>query len=169
MKNSKIIKIESFSPKNTERIAELLSKELSYGSIISLNGDLGAGKSVFSRGLIRGLGIDHNISSPTFNIVNEYMTPNNKIYHIDAYRLNDVEETFDIGLDEYLYDKKGICIIEWAEKIISILPKEYMKVTMVKDISIGENYRTIFFKPLGYYYEKILDNLYEKYKKVVLK
>ena len=99
----------------TIREGEKLGRTLKPGSVVALYGDLGAGKTVFTRGLAAGLGINYNVSSPTFTIVNEY--PGDvPLFHFDMYRLDDETELFDIGWDDYL-DRGGVCVVEWSEKV----------------------------------------------------
>ncbi len=109
--------------------------------MICLDGDLGAGKTAFAKGLIKSLGVEEHVTSPTFTIVNEY---NGKwpIYHFDVYRINDIEEMYEIGFEEYVYGD-GISIIEWADNIKEIIPSSHMKVEIKKDLNRGENYREI--------------------------
>ena len=99
----------------TIREGERLGQKLKPGSVVALYGDLGAGKTVFTRGLAAGLGIGMNVSSPTFTIVNEY--PRDvPLFHFDMYRLDSEAELFDIGWDDYL-DRGGVCVVEWSEKV----------------------------------------------------
>lgn len=116
----------------------------------------GAGKTKFTEGFLSFFGIQDEISSPTFNIVNEY-TPNNiNIYHFDVYRLEDSDEFYAIGGEEYF--EKGICLIEWGEIIKDVLPKNYLEIIIEKDINY-ENRRILNFNPHGEKYEKILQKL----------
>lgn len=103
-------------------------------------GDLGSGKTKFTQGFLSFWGLENEVSSPTFNIVNEYNTNNINIYHFDVYRLEDTSEFFEIGGEEYF--QKGICIIEWGELIEDILPKNYIKITFEKNEE-NENYRKL--------------------------
>jgi len=132
---------KSNSEKETENIAKSLSKQLSPGDVLCLNGDLGVGKTAFVKGIAKGLGISEYISSPTFTIVNCY---NGKLplYHFDVYRISDSDEMFDIGFDEYIMGE-GICIIEWSNIIADILPENRYEITINKNIDIHEDYREI--------------------------
>lgn len=135
----------SKSIKDTEHISKVLSKLLNPGDIICLIGELGAGKTCFSKGLINRLGVPNKyIASPTFTIINEY---NGKypIYHFDLYRLNNETDLEVLGFEEYFYGK-GITIIEWADKMKKLLPEDRLDIYLSY---MGENTRRIIFKPKG--------------------
>lgn len=135
----------------TKELAKRISSKLNNGDIIVLSGDLGSGKTKFTEGILSYFGLENEISSPTFTIVNEYISENTNIYHFDVYRLSDVDEFYAIGGEEYF--SKGICIIEWGEIIEEILPKDYMKITFSKDNS-DDNIRILNFEVFG---EKLKD------------
>lgn len=116
------------------------------------------GKTKFTEGFLSFFNLQDEISSPTFNIINEYSTPSISIYHFDVYRLNDINEFYEIGGEEYF--EKGICLIEWGNLILDAIPQEHLELTLAKD-SQNENIRTLQFKAIGKKYEKILDNLKE--------
>ncbi|MCQ2533487.1 MAG: tRNA (adenosine(37)-N6)-threonylcarbamoyltransferase complex ATPase subunit type 1 TsaE [Clostridia bacterium] len=120
--SSKIYK--TTSPEETERIGRELAKTLKSGDIITLDGDLGAGKTVFTRGVTSGLNIEAHVCSPTYTIVNEYIGKENSIlpavFHFDTYRLTGSDDFYDSGLEEYLY-RDGICVIEWSSIIKEVL------------------------------------------------
>jgi tRNA threonylcarbamoyladenosine biosynthesis protein TsaE len=101
-------------PEDTEVVGEALGKLLPGGSVLAYTGDLGAGKTAFTRGLARGLGITERVTSPTFNIVNEYEGGRLPLFHFDLYRLGSAEELFDIGWEDYLA-RNGVCAVEWSE------------------------------------------------------
>ncbi len=132
--------VETFSEKETFDVGFALAKELKGGEIISLDGDLGVGKTVFSKGIGKGLGVEQIINSPTFSIVNEY-AGRIKLYHLDVYRINSEDELYDIGFYE-MADSGVVMLIEWAEKIREILPP-HMAVKIEKDLSKGIDYRRI--------------------------
>ncbi|MBQ3038729.1 MAG: tRNA (adenosine(37)-N6)-threonylcarbamoyltransferase complex ATPase subunit type 1 TsaE [Clostridia bacterium] len=132
---------KSNSPKETENIARAFSKELKSGDVLCLNGDLGVGKTAFVQGLVKALGVNEPISSPTFTIVNCY-EGTLPIYHFDVYRIDDSDEMYEIGFEEYVYGN-GISIIEWSEKIADILPENRYEIEICKDYSIHEDFRTI--------------------------
>jgi len=106
----------SNSPAQTEKIGAALAKCLSPGAVIAYRGDLGAGKTAFTRGLARGLGIDESVTSPTYTIVNEYLSGRMPLFHFDMYRLGSSDELFDIGWDDYL-ERGGVCAVEWSENV----------------------------------------------------
>lgn len=130
----------SKSANDTLNFAKNFAKTLKKGDIIVLVGDLGSGKTKFTEGILSFFGIENEISSPTFTIVNEYNTPSVDIYHFDVYRLNNSYDFYNIGGDEYF--NKGICIIEWGEIIEDALPEKYTKITFERDLE-NENYRTL--------------------------
>ncbi|MCL2220856.1 MAG: tRNA (adenosine(37)-N6)-threonylcarbamoyltransferase complex ATPase subunit type 1 TsaE [Oscillospiraceae bacterium] len=137
-----IIKITNTnSEAETAAEGEELGRTLSPGAVVALYGDLGAGKTAFTRGLAIGLGIEMPVSSPTFTIVNEY--PGDiPLFHFDMYRLENESELFDIGWDDYL-ERGGVCAIEWSEKVPGAFPPDTIKVRLE---SCGENVRTITIK-----------------------
>lgn len=104
------------SPAQTERVGEALAKHLSAGAVIAYRGDLGAGKTAFTRGLARGLGITESVTSPTYTIVNEYLGGRLPLFHFDMYRLGGEDELFDIGWEDYL-ERGGVCAVEWSENV----------------------------------------------------
>ena len=122
----------SHSENDTIEFAKNFAKKLNKHSIILLSGDLGSGKTKFTEGILRYFELDDEISSPTFTIVNEYDAKDVKIFHFDLYRLEDIDEFYAIGGEEYL--QNGICIFEWGEMIESILPKGYIKITFSRDL-----------------------------------
>lgn len=122
----------SHSEEDTISFANEFASKLNSNSIIVLSGDLGSGKTKFTEGILKHFGLEDEISSPTFTIVNEYDTNNQKIYHFDLYRLSDIDEFYAIGGEEYL--QNGICIFEWGEMIEDILPNSYIKITFSRDI-----------------------------------
>ena len=106
----------SHSPAETEDFAAAFAKQLRGGEIIAFRGDLGAGKTAFTRGLARGLGITERITSPTYTIVNEYPDGRLALFHFDMYRLSDADELFDLGWEDYLA-RGGVCAVEWSENV----------------------------------------------------
>lgn len=126
----------------TEKIGEEFAASLKAGDVLCLYGDPGAGKSVFVRGLARGLGIEAYITSPTFTLVNEYDDGKIPLYHFDAYRLSDAISAEGSGLDEYFY-YGGICAVEWPENIMDIIPKNHYSITVSRDLSVSDDYRII--------------------------
>ena len=133
----------SKNEQDTINFATRLAANLKIGDIIVLSGDLGAGKTKFTQGILKYFNLENEISSPTFTIVNEYTNSTIPIYHFDVYRLADVDEFYAIGGEEYF--SKGICIIEWGELIESILPANHIKITINKDFA-NENQRKIIIE-----------------------
>ena len=128
----------SHSSVETMNFAFELASKLHTGDVVVLSGELGSGKTKFTEGFLKFYGLDSEISSPTFSIVNEYKKDDINIYHLDVYRLEDVDEFYAIGGDEYF--SSGISIIEWGEIIQEALPKQYIKIDFKKDKS-DENIR----------------------------
>lgn len=124
-------KIITYSEEETKKIANKIASEINGEKVIVLNGELGAGKTKFTEGFLTYFGLEKEISSPTFTIVNEYRNEKATIYHFDVYRLSDIDEFYAIGGEEYF--SKGICIIEWGDIIEEALPKHYMKINIKKD------------------------------------
>ena len=123
--------IASKSEQETESAGFQLAQTLPAGSTVLLNGNLGAGKTVFSRGFARGLGITEPVSSPTYTIVQEYDLPGGgRLYHLDLYRISDVNSALAFGVDEFLDDPNGIALVEWPERIEGILPDHAVQVTL---------------------------------------
>ena len=104
------------SPMETEKVGEALGKVLQPGSILAYEGDLGAGKTAFTRGLARGLGATEQVTSPTYTIVNEYLSGRMPLFHFDMYRLASSDDLWDIGWEDYL-DRNGVCAVEWSENV----------------------------------------------------
>ena len=121
----------SHSSNETMDFATKLASKLHIGDVVVLTGELGAGKTKFTEGFLKYFGLDKEISSPTFNIVNEYKKDDINIYHFDVYRLEDVSEFYAIGGEEYF--SSGICIIEWGELIEEALPKNCIRIYFKKD------------------------------------
>lgn len=136
----------SKSEEDTINFASQFASKLQLGNIIILSGDLGAGKTKFTQGILKYFNLENEISSPTFTIVNEYTDSAIPIYHFDVYRLADIEEFYAIGGEEYF--SKGICIIEWGELLENILPADYIKITINKYLE-NENYRKIIVETFG--------------------
>ena len=126
------------APAETEKVGEALAKQLLPGAVIAYRGDLGAGKTAFTRGLARGLGADEPVTSPTYTIVNEYLSGRLPLFHFDMYRLGSADELFDIGWEDYL-DRGGVCAVEWSENVEQAL-EDAITVTIEK---LGENTRRI--------------------------
>jgi tRNA threonylcarbamoyladenosine biosynthesis protein TsaE len=118
----------SKSQQETFEFGQKIGKSLKGGEVITLDGELGAGKTVFTKGLATALGITDEITSPTFTILNIYENSPLTLYHYDAYRLKSGEEAYGSGLTDYLCARDGVCVIEWAQNIASALPKKIIKI-----------------------------------------
>ena len=126
------------SPEETEKIGEALAKSLQPGTILAYRGDLGAGKTAFTRGLARGLGCKETVTSPTYTIVNEYLGGRLPLFHFDMYRLASSDDLWDIGWGDYL-DREGVCAVEWSENVQDAM-EDAITVTIEK---LGETTRRI--------------------------
>ena len=134
--------IETRSAEVTFEVGRKIGEEANAGQVFTLIGDLGVGKTVFTQGLARGLGIEEPISSPTFTIVQVYEDGRLPFYHFDVYRIGDVEEMEEIGYEDYFYGE-GVTLIEWSNLIEEILPKQRTEIVIEKDLSNGFDYRKI--------------------------
>lgn len=128
----------------TYEFGKQIGKSLKGGEVITLDGELGAGKTVFTKGLAVALGIQEEITSPTFTILNIYENSPLSLYHYDAYRLSSGEEAYGSGLTDYLCARDGVCVIEWAKNIESALPKKLIKI---KINYLSANEREIIYEP----------------------
>ena len=137
-----MVVIDSFCAKDTYELGEKIGQMAEPGMVISLTGDLGVGKTVFTQGLAKGLGIEEPVNSPTFTIVQVYEEGRLPLYHFDVYRIGDIEEMDEIGYEDYFYGE-GVCLIEWADLIREILPEQMCRVTIEKDLEKGFDYRKI--------------------------
>lgn len=134
--------IETGGPEETFRIGEKLGNRARPGQVFTLTGDLGVGKTVFTQGLAKGLGIKETVNSPTFTILQIYEEGRLPFYHFDVYRIGDVEEMEEIGFEDYVFGE-GVCLIEWANLIEEILPASRIEVKIEKDLQRGFDYRRI--------------------------
>ena len=134
--------IESNCEKETYELGCRLGQEARAGQVYTLVGDLGVGKTVFTKGLAAGLGIEEPVSSPTFTIVQVYEEGRLPFYHFDVYRIGDVEEMDEVGFEDYVYGE-GVSLIEWANLIEEILPQHYTEEKIEKDLEKGFDYRRI--------------------------
>lgn len=147
--------IKTFSVEETEKIAAQLALLLKPGVVITLEGELGSGKTSFTKGLANGLGVKQTVNSPTYTIVKEYQGEI-PLYHMDVYRLENSEE--DIGFDEYFHGE-GVSVVEWAHFIEEFLPKERLNITIKH---VDDHTRLIEFLPKGQYYESVVTELLRK-------
>lgn len=142
MNVSKKMVLESNSAEETFALGEKLGKECTAGQVYTLIGDLGVGKTVFTQGFAKGLGVEGPVNSPTFTILQVYEDGRMPFYHFDVYRIADVEEMDEIGYEDCFYGE-GVCLIEWANLIEEILPETYQQITIEKDLEKGFDYRRI--------------------------
>mgnify|MGYP004495757615 CR=1 FL=1 len=133
---------ETYSAKETAELGRRLGKEAKAGEVYTLIGDLGVGKTVFTKGIAEGLGITEPVNSPTFTIVQVYDTGRMPFYHFDVYRIADIEEMDEIGYEDYFYGE-GLTMIEWANLIEEILPEKRKDIVIEKDLEKGFDYRKI--------------------------
>jgi len=145
------IEIKSYSTEDTIAVSQKIASLLRSGDVITLDGDLGAGKTVFTQGLAKSLGVEDYVTSPTFTIMNIYNVVNvtnpnvdNEVYHFDVYRICSPEEMYEIGFDEYLYGD-GVCIIEWSSLIEELIPESAIRIQILKD-DTNLDERTIIIK-----------------------
>lgn len=148
MSENKIMILESQSEEETFLIGKKLGQEAKAGDVFTLIGDLGVGKTVFTKGIGAGLGIVEDISSPTFTIIQQYDDGRIPLYHFDVYRIGDVEEMFELGYEDYFYGN-GLTLIEWANLIEEILPTRRKEITIEKNLNLGFDYRKITIKEVG--------------------
>ena len=147
------LKFVSKNINDTLTIAENIESEKFENMIICLDGELGSGKTIFVKGFAKALGIDDNITSPTFNIIKEYPKAELPLFHMDVYRLDELEE--DIGIKDY-YNEGGVTIIEWSELIKDQLPEERLEINFK---IIDEDTRILIFKPFGKIYEDLCESV----------
>jgi tRNA threonylcarbamoyladenosine biosynthesis protein TsaE len=146
----------SHDPAATRALGEALGQRLAAGDVVCLAGDLGAGKTLLVQGLADGLGIEGDVTSPTFTILQVYDGGRLSLYHFDLYRLDDAGQLDDIGFDEYT-GGPGAAVIEWADKFADAMPAEHLWIEL--KLSGGENERLIGFEPVGDRYRKLCEEL----------
>jgi len=154
-----LYKYISNSENETMNLAGKLASKLQTGDVVVLSGDLGSGKTKFTEGFLTYFGLQDEISSPTFTIVNEYCKDNTNIYHFDVYRLNSSDEFYAIGGDGYF--ENGISIIEWGEIIADALPSNYIHISFERNLD-DENKRILNIKPIGNKYINIIKEICER-------
>ncbi len=148
-------KVISHSPEDTQRLGEKLGRLAQAGDVFCLVGELGAGKTCLTQGIARGLDILGHVSSPSFVLIREHRG-RLPLYHIDLYRADRLEEVAALGLDDYLYGE-GICVVEWAERAMSLLPPDHLLVRLEY---LSETERRITFEPQGERYADLLSKLW---------
>ncbi len=145
----------SLSPDNTRHLGEIMGNLAGAGDVFLLTGKLGAGKTCLTQGIARGLGIREYAVSPTFILMREMKGGRLPLYHIDFYRLDNLQELADLGLDDYFYGN-GLCVVEWAEKAMELLPREYLDV---KIFYTSETERRLVLEANGERYNELLNRL----------
>ena len=146
-------KVTTYSEKETIELAQNIESEKFPNMVICLEGDLGSGKTVFTKGFAQAMEIDEEVTSPTFNIIKEYTSGDMPLYHMDVYRLDGNVD--DLGIEEY-YKKKGVTIIEWSDTIVDYLPEKRLNIK-IKSSDEDENKRTIIITPYGKKYEELCE------------
>lgn len=144
----------SHSAEDTINFANKLASKLNIGDVVVLNGDLGSGKTKFTEGILKYFGLENEISSPTFTIVNEYNAKDLNIFHFDVYRFADSSEFYAIGGEDYFL--QGLCIIEWGTIISDALPSEYIEINFEKSDE-NENFRLLKVRTFGNKYDSIFE------------
>lgn len=142
------------SPEETQRLGTILGQLAQPGDVFLLGGGLGVGKTCLTQGIAWGLGVEGYATSPSFVVINQYQG-RLPFYHIDLYRLDRIEEVIELGLDDYLYGR-GVCVVEWAEKALDVLPKEHL---LVKISFLSDTGRIFVLKPSGQRYVELLSQL----------
>jgi len=155
MHNKKLV-LQAASLYETEQLAAWLGTQAWAGMVMALDGDLGAGKTTFSKALAASLGVKEIVSSPTFTIIKEYEGQTLPFYHMDVYRLS-MEEADELGLDEYFYGQ-GVTVVEWASLIEELLPEQYLAIEIE---TIDEQQRQVQLQAYGDKYEHLLQSLQE--------
>lgn len=138
---------ETHSMEETRKLGRQMGTAAGPGDVLTLSGDLGVGKTVFTKGFALGIGVTEAVSSPTFTIVQEYHSGRLPLYHFDVYRIGDPEEMDEVGFDDYVYGD-GVSLIEWAELIEEILPEKRTRILIEKDVEKGFDYRKITVEKL---------------------
>lgn len=134
--------IETFSERDTFQLGENMGREAKPGEVYALMGDLGVGKTVFTKGMAKGLGVEDVVNSPTFTILQQYEGGRLPLYHFDVYRIENIEEMEELGYEDYFYGE-GVCLVEWADSIEEVLPENFFQIKIEKDLEKGLNYRKI--------------------------
>ena len=134
--------LESYSEEDTFHFGETMGTEASPGTVITLRGNLGVGKTVFTKGFAVGLGITEIVNSPTFTILQIHEGGRLPLYHFDVYRIGDISEMDEIGYDDYFFGE-GVCLIEWASRIKELIHESAIRITIEKDLAKGFEYRRV--------------------------
>ena len=126
------MEVECYSVEETQKFASEFSKTIEMGSIISLNGNLGSGKTTFAQGFARGMGVKQHVGSPTFKLVSEYYGENMKLFHVDCYRLSGIEDFLNMGGENLLLPESGVSLFEWASIIEGVLPNNTIVIDFIR-------------------------------------
>lgn len=148
-----MLEFKTTDPEKTMAIAKQLGQQVQAGDVLLLDGDLGAGKTTFTKGLAASLGIERYIKSPTFTLIREYQDGRLPLYHMDVYRLEETGAS-DLGLEEY-FDGNGVSVIEWSQFIAEELPSDYLMIHFNKDVH-DDQVRTLVLEPHGARYEALV-------------
>jgi tRNA threonylcarbamoyladenosine biosynthesis protein TsaE len=151
------LSIVSRAPEETRILGAALAPLLVPGDVVSLSGDLGAGKTVFVQGLASALGVDRQVTSPTFTLVHEYQG-RYPIIHMDVYRLTSFQEVLDLGFEELL-DHSSVMVVEWGEAVAPLLPRRYLRVDIRRDPEADEDDRVVSFVPYGYDWRRKVESM----------
>ncbi|GAX07138.1 tRNA threonylcarbamoyladenosine biosynthesis protein TsaE [Secundilactobacillus pentosiphilus] len=154
------VTVKVSTPEETMAIGQKMAPLLEPKDIILLDGDLGAGKTTFTKGLAAGLGIKRNVKSPTFTIIREYQDGRIPLYHMDVYRLEDGSGD-ELGLEEY-FNGDGVSVVEWSKFVADELPADYLRIAFKRLDDEGESQRELIFEPHGKRFEEMLKKLREK-------
>lgn len=139
--------IETMTSEETFAFGRRIGEQALPGTVICVDGDLGVGKTVLAQGIAKGLGITEHVVSPTFTILQEYRDGRLPFYHFDVYRIEDPDEMYEVGFEDYFYGD-GVCMIEWAKLIQELLPEEHVHITVEKKNEKGPDYRRIIVEGL---------------------
>ncbi|GAX00974.1 tRNA (adenosine(37)-N6)-threonylcarbamoyltransferase complex ATPase subunit type 1 TsaE [Secundilactobacillus silagei] len=154
------VTVKVSTPEETMTIGQQIAPLLAPKDIILLDGDLGAGKTTFTKGLAAGLGIKRNVKSPTFTIIREYQDGRIPLYHMDVYRLEDGSGD-ELGLEEY-FNGDGVSVVEWSKFVADELPADYLRIAFKRLDDLGENQRELTFEPHGARFVTMVKQLQEK-------
>ncbi len=139
--------IETTTSEETLALGRRIGEQALPGTVICVDGDLGVGKTVLAQGIAKGLGITEQVVSPTFTIIQEYRDGRLPFYHFDVYRIEDPDEMYEVGFEDYFYGD-GVCMIEWAELIRELLPVDHIHIEVEKNPEKGPDYRRIIIEGL---------------------
>lgn len=152
------MRIITYNAEDTQKLGMELARLVTPGDTILLNGDLGAGKTTFTQGFARALGIHRPLKSPTFTLVREYQTPRFPLYHLDVYRLGEEGGADELGLEEY-FGRDGVAIVEWPEFIKAVWPNDFLTITITRADNTNDAERIITLEATGKQSEAILEKL----------